>query len=95
MGTRKNKNAKIAHCWCEKMAHLLSANLYMSEYMEVFRHVVVNNMSCWIIAERVYSVITLILNSSFHKLFNCTTFHPSRASSGIKMIYTKKTLVIG
>ena len=34
-------------------------------------------MSCWTIVEHVYGVITLILNSSFHKLFNCTTFHPS------------------
>ena len=32
---------------------------------------------------------TLIINSSFHKLFNCTMFHPSRASSGTKMIYTQ------
>ena len=64
--------------------------------MEVVRHVV-NNMSCWTIVEHVYGIITLILNSSFQKLLNfkCTMFHPSQASSGTKMIYSKKALVIG
>ena len=42
--------------------------------MEVVRHVVVNYMSCWTIVEHVYDIITLIINSYFHKLFNCTTF---------------------
>ena len=68
----------------------LSMHIY--EYMEVVRHVVVNDMSCWTIVEHVYGIITLIINSSFHKLFNCTTFHPSRASSGTKMIYTIRNI---
>ena len=49
-----------------------------------------NVMSCWTIVEHVYGVITLIVNSSFHKLFNCTTFYPSRASSGTKKERKKK-----
>ena len=44
------------------------------EYMEVVRHVVVNDMSCWTIVEHVYGIITLIINSSFHKLFNVQRF---------------------
>ena len=57
--------------------------------MEVVRHVVVNDMSCWTIVEHVYGITTLTLNSSFHKLFNCTPFHsgtkkivPDEASNG-------------
>ena len=29
-------------------------------------------MSCWTIVEHVYGIVTLIINSSFHKLFNST-----------------------
>ena len=56
---------------------------------QVYMH---NDMSCWTIVEHVYGIFTLIINSSFHKLFNCTTFHPSQASSGTKMIYTIRNI---
>ena len=35
-------------------------------------------MRCWTIVEHVYGIITLIMNSSFHKLFNCTMFDEAR-----------------
>ena len=41
-----------------------------------------NDMSCWTIVEHIYGIFTVIIISSFQKLFNCTTFHPSQALSG-------------
>ena len=81
------------HIWHDSQnVRCMVTDIGYYEYMEVVRHVVVNDMSCWTIVEHVYGIITLIINSSFHKLFNCTTFHPSRASSGTKMIYTIRNI---
>ena len=46
------------------------------EYMEVVRHVVVNDMSCWTIVEHVYGIITLVINSSFSQIIQLYNVSP-------------------
>ena len=52
------------------------ANGYFSGGPVIGTSTQINHISCWTIAENIYGyrIITLILNSSFHKLFNCTRF---------------------